>query len=67
MLTQDDLDKLESSLAKGSRRVTFSDGRAVEFATFEELVKRINYVRQSLGQQAAETRQLAKFSKGVQS
>lgn len=67
MLTQDDLDKLESALARGSKRVTFSDGRSVEYNSFEEMTRRINYVRQSLGKQAAETRHLAKFSKGVQS
>ncbi len=66
MAIQDDIDKLEAAVAQGTRRVTFSDGRAVEFSTFEELVRRINYLRQKQGQTAAENRKLAKYSKGVQ-
>lgn len=65
-MTQDDLDRLERAMAKGVKSVTFSDGRTVTFASFEELSRRINYVRQSLGQQNAEQVTLAKYSKGVQ-
>lgn len=66
-MTQDDLDRLERALAKGTKSVTFSDGRAVTFASFEELVKRIQYVRQSLGQEVADKKLLARYTKGVQS
>lgn len=65
--TQTDLDKLERALANGSKSVTFSDGRRVDFQTFEELAKRIQYVRKSLGQALAEKKLLAKYTKGVQS
>lgn len=66
MATQDDLDKLEAAVARGSRRVTFSDGRQVEFVSFEELVNRINYIKQQLGQATSERRNVARFTKGVQ-
>ena len=65
-MTQSDLDRLERALAQGATRVTFSDGRTVEFHSFEELSKRIEYVRKALGQEAASQIILTKFSKGVQ-
>lgn len=65
-MTQSDLDRLEKALAQGVTRVTFADGRTVEYHTFEELVKRIEYVRAALGQEGASRTILSKFSKGVQ-
>ena len=65
-MTQSDLEKLEKALANGTKRVTFSDGRTVEFHSFDELVQRIEYVRKSLGQDSASRTILSKFSKGVQ-
>jgi hypothetical protein len=65
-MTQSDLDRLEKALAQGVMRVTFSDGRTVEFHTFEELVQRIEYVRKTLGQEGASRIIQTKFGKGVQ-
>lgn len=65
-MTQSDLDRLERALAQGTSRVTFSDGRTVEFHSFDELTQRIEYVRKQLGQQTASQTILSKFSKGVQ-
>lgn len=65
-MTQSDLDKLERALANGTKRVTFADGRTVEFQSFDELVQRIEYVRRTLGQETASRTILSKFSKGVQ-
>jgi hypothetical protein len=65
-MTQDDLTRLERALAQGVTRVTFADGRTVEYHSYEELTKRIEYVRRQLGQ--AESSRIIKstFSKGVQ-
>lgn len=65
-MTQDDLNRLERAVAQGVTRVTFADGRTVEYHTFEELVKRIEYVRGVLGQEGAARTIVSKFSKGVQ-
>lgn len=65
-MTQDDLDRLERALAQGVTRVTFADGRMVEYHTFEELTQRIEYVRRAIGQETASRTILSKFSKGVQ-
>ncbi len=53
-------------MVTGSRRVTFSDGRSVEFNSCDELIKRTTYVRQQLAQTSVENRKLARYSKGVQ-
>jgi len=65
-MTQSDLDKLEKALANGTKRVTFADGRTVEFQSFDELVQRIEYVRKMLGQEGASRIIQTKFGKGVQ-
>lgn len=65
-MTQSDLDRLEKALAQGVTRVTFADGRTVEYHTFAELTQRIEYVRKQLGQESASRVILSKFSKGVQ-
>ena len=65
MATQDDLDRLESALARRAKRVTFADGRTIEFHSFEELMKRISYVRQQLGQQSVDRKIKVKYTKGV--
>jgi hypothetical protein len=64
-VTQTDLERLERALAQGNKSVTFADGRRVDFQSFDELIRRIQYVRQSLGQQDAESRRLAEYTKGV--
>lgn len=65
--TQSDLDKLKKAMLTGERRVTFSDGRTVEFQSAEELGRRIEYVRRELEAETGRQRLLAEFSKGVQS
>lgn len=64
--TQADLDALEQAMLRAETTVSIG-GRSVTFATTEELVKRIEYVRKQLASQDGRQRLLAEFSKGVQS
>jgi hypothetical protein len=48
------LNALETALAKGERRVTFAD-KTVEYRSIEELQAAIRTVQRGLAQQAAET------------
>jgi ribosome modulation factor len=66
MTTQADIDRLERALSRGVKRVTFSDGRTVEFNSFEEITKRITYLRQSLSQQSVDRKIKVKYTKGIQ-
>ena len=52
--TQDQLNALESALAKGERRVTFGD-KTVEYRSVEELRVAMRDVRRGLQEQAAAT------------
>lgn len=63
--TKEDLAKLERAMLEKRNTVSIS-GVSVTFATAEDLVRRIEYVRRQLEQQSAEQRTLAHFSKGVQ-
>lgn len=64
--TQDDLDKLKRALLNKARRVTFSDGRSVEFSTVAELVQQIDFVARDLANESGHRSTLAEFSKGVE-
>jgi hypothetical protein len=64
--TQADLDKLKRAMLRGERRVTFADGRSVEFATVAELVQQIDFVARDLANESGHRSTLAEFSKGVQ-
>lgn len=64
-LTQDDLDRLDRAIATGTRSVQFSDGRRLEFSTFQELVARREFVAQQLAQEGGRQRLFTKFKKGV--
>lgn len=46
--TQSDLDKLESAIATGARRVKFKD-REVEYRSHDEMVKARELIRKKLG------------------
>lgn len=63
--TVDDLHRLERAIVAGSRSVTFSDGRRVEFSSLDELVRRWNLIAQALGYEGGRRRMLAEFRKGV--
>ncbi len=65
-MTQDDVTRLERALAQGATKVTFADGRSVEYHSFAELTKRLEYVRRQLGQDEASAIIKTTFSKGVQ-
>ncbi|HSH45103.1 MAG TPA: hypothetical protein VK966_04575 [Longimicrobiales bacterium] len=63
--TSDDLERIDKAIAQGVLSVTFSDGRAVTFSTFDELIARRNFVARQLGQDAGRQRLYSKFRKGV--
>lgn len=63
--TSDDLARMDSAIAQGVRKVTFADGRTVEYSTFQELVARRNFIEKSIGTNVARTTYRAKFTKGV--
>lgn len=63
--TKEDLEKLERALLEKRTSVSIS-GVSVTFASTEDLVRRIEYVRRQLEAHGAEQRALAHFSKGVQ-
>ena len=52
--TEEQLNALESALAKGEKRVTFGD-KTVEYRTVDELRLAIREVERGLFEQAAET------------
>lgn len=62
-LTQEYLDQLELMIVNGVTSMTFAD-QSVEFASFEDLERRIQYVRRALNTGGAGSR-LAATSKGV--
>lgn len=63
--TEEDLQRIDRAIAQGVRTVTFSDGRKVEYSTFEELVARRNFIAGALEQSAGRLRTYAEFTKGV--
>jgi hypothetical protein len=60
-----DLDELDRAIAQRVLSVSFSDGRSVTFSTFDELVKRRNYISKVLGNSAGRQRLKAEFTKGT--
>ena len=56
---------LEEALAQGVLSVTFSDGRAVTFSSFEELVQRWHFWARLAGAESGRQRLLGEFKKGV--
>lgn len=63
--TSDDLKRLDKAIAQGVMSVTFSDGRAVNFSSFDELVSRRHFVAQQLGEEAGRQRLLGEYKRGV--
>lgn len=63
--TDEDLERLDRAIAQGLLSVRFSDGREVTFSSFDELVKRRNFIAGALGQTAGRLRTLAEFHKGT--
>lgn len=63
--TQEDLNKLMRARLSHVRRVTFSDGRTVEFESDEEMARKIEAVRRDIESESGRTRLLAQYSKGV--
>lgn len=63
--TSADLARLDKAIAQGVLSVSFSDGRAVTFSTFDELIARRNFVARKLGEEAGRQRVLGEFSRGV--
>jgi len=64
---QSDLDALHQALAAGERRVTFADGRSVEYESTDEMLKRIRFIQKNLREQSGKTRRLysvASFADG---
>lgn len=50
---------------QGTRAVTFSDGRRVEYGTIEELVQRYHLIAKALGHETGRQRLFTEFRKGV--
>lgn len=63
--TAEDITRMERAITNATRSVTFSDGRRIDFSTFEEMVNRLNFMKQELGLEGGRQRLLAKFRKGV--
>lgn len=63
--TQADLERLDRAIATGTMVVEFSDGRRIEFSTFDELVQRRHFVERQLAQEAGRQRLYTKYRKGV--
>lgn len=64
--SQTDLDALETALAKGVRRVRYSD-KEVEYQSIDDMIKVRELMRQQLSQSARPQRIYASFSKGTRS
>jgi len=56
---------MDAAIAQGVRKVKFTDGREVEYSTFQELVQRRNFIAKELGTSTAKAVLRAKFSKGL--
>jgi hypothetical protein len=63
--SDEDLKRLDRAIATGTRQVTFSDGREVEFSSFAELVQRRNFIARQLAEDAGRQRLLTEYEKGV--
>lgn len=63
--TVEDLTRIERAIVQGTRAVTFSDGRRVEYGTIEELVQRYHLVAKALGHETGRQRMFTEFRKGV--
>jgi hypothetical protein len=63
--TVEDLVRIERAIVQGTRSVTFSDGRRVEYSTVEELIQRWHLIAKQLGVDAGRKRMFAEFRKGV--
>lgn len=62
MAIADDIAALEAAMAQGVRKVTYADGRAVEYTSQREMLNAISYLR---GQQrAAQGKRPVKVSTG---
>lgn len=63
---QSDLDALETALAKGVRRVRYSD-KEVEYQSIDDMIKVRELMRQQLSVTTRPQRIYARFSKGLRS
>lgn len=46
--TDTDLQAIESAIATGERRVSFSDGRSIEYRTVDELIRARGLIRSEI-------------------
>lgn len=62
-LTSADLERLETALATGETKVMY-DGRMIEIASADDLIKRIAYVKSQLAAASKPSQSFASFSRG---
>lgn len=63
--TQDDLARLDEAISQNVREVQYADGRRVHFSSWEDLIKRRNFVARQVGENAGRQRMRTKVTKGV--
>ena len=64
LVSQTEIDALDEAIASGATRITFN-GRTVEYADFDSLVARREYLQKLIDGVEGTKRRVAKFIKGV--
>lgn len=62
--TESDLEKLESAIAEGARRVRYSD-KEVEYRSLNEMLTIRDQMREELGKKDKPSRRVGEFHKGL--
>lgn len=53
--TQADVDRLQAAIASGLQRVTYSDGRTVQYQNLDQMLQALNVMRADVAKEAAKT------------
>ncbi len=62
--TQEDLDAIEDAIAKGARRVKYTD-KEIEYRSLKEMMEIRDFIKRCLSGSTSGARRVAAFSKGL--